>query len=167
MSHTKEQRSAIVERCSHIFENVVQRFDSQIYHYLQNHEIEPQLFLLRWIRLLFTREFHIDDTIKLWDYLIADGVLYGINNSNSEAMGILKSCTHTDSKKAAHISSQALPLVDYICCAMLSFDRCNLLQMESHQCLKRLLKYPPVESVESLISLARKLRSKGSKCEAV
>lgn len=29
----------------------------------------PQLFLLKWVRLLFGREFHVDDLLIIWDAL--------------------------------------------------------------------------------------------------
>lgn len=31
--------------------------------------VEPQLFLLRWLRLLFEREFHLEDVLVVWDSL--------------------------------------------------------------------------------------------------
>ena len=36
--------------------------------------VEPQLFLLRWLRLLFGREFHQEDVLVMWDSLFT--VLY-------------------------------------------------------------------------------------------
>ena len=36
--------------------------------------IEPQLYLLRWLRLLFGREFHFEDVKLLWDAIFAFGV---------------------------------------------------------------------------------------------
>ncbi len=34
-----------------------------------------QIYLLRWVRLLFAREFHIEDVMRLWDaiFALADG----------------------------------------------------------------------------------------------
>lgn len=33
--------------------------------------IEPQLYALRWLRLLMGREFELDDLLQLWDALFA------------------------------------------------------------------------------------------------
>ena len=34
---------------------------------------QPQLYLLRWLRLLFGREFHLSDSMLVWDALFAYG----------------------------------------------------------------------------------------------
>lgn len=35
--------------------------------------LEVQFFALRWVLLLFTQEFSLADTMRLWDSLLADG----------------------------------------------------------------------------------------------
>ena len=35
--------------------------------------MQPQLYLLRWLRLLFGREFHLSDSMLVWDALFAHG----------------------------------------------------------------------------------------------
>jgi len=35
--------------------------------------VQPQLYLLRWLRLLFGREFHLSDSMLVWDALFAYG----------------------------------------------------------------------------------------------
>jgi hypothetical protein len=35
--------------------------------------IEPQLYALRWVRLMFGREFHFADVLTLWDAILAWG----------------------------------------------------------------------------------------------
>ncbi|PWN41003.1 RabGAP/TBC [Ceraceosorus guamensis] len=46
------------------------RLDPQLHAHLQSLGIEPQLYLLRWIRLLFTRELPLPDAINLWEALL-------------------------------------------------------------------------------------------------
>lgn len=41
---------------------MLQRSDPQLKRRLAELEVEPQLYLLRWLRLLFGREFHLMDT---------------------------------------------------------------------------------------------------------
>eukprot|EP00438_Fugacium_kawagutii_P035480 Skav215827 [mRNA] locus=scaffold2501:65743:69192:+ [translate_table: standard] len=45
--------SAILARCGFIFDQVVRSVEPDLVDHLKRLEIEPQVFLLRWIRLLF------------------------------------------------------------------------------------------------------------------
>ena len=36
-------------------------------------QVQPQLYLLRWLRLLFGREFHLSDSMLVWDAIFAYG----------------------------------------------------------------------------------------------
>ena len=44
--------------------------DAQLHAHLSDTGVQPQLFLLRWLRLLFGREFHTDDVVAIWDVLL-------------------------------------------------------------------------------------------------
>jgi len=76
-----------------------------LYAYIKSLKIEPQLFLLRWIRLLFGREYPLGDTLTFWDAIfafdknftlidyIAVAMLIGIRDQlmNSDQNGVLQS----------------------------------------------------------------------------
>lgn len=47
--------------------NALHAMDSVLARKLEELEVEPQLYLLRWLRLGFGREFHRTDTLALWD----------------------------------------------------------------------------------------------------
>lgn len=61
----------IVEKCCRIFDNSLRRVDVELWQRLEEMRIEPQIWGIRWIRLLFTREFSLDDALKLWDGIFA------------------------------------------------------------------------------------------------
>ena len=63
--------SPIVERSKRIHENYLHHADPELAEHLTAIEILPQIFLIRWIRLLFGREFPFDDVLALWDILFA------------------------------------------------------------------------------------------------
>ncbi|RHZ68124.1 GTPase-activating protein GYP6 [Aspergillus thermomutatus] len=79
--HSKE-RSAngqmdtipIVNQCQHIHHNLLTTTDLELADHLQALEILPQIFLTRWMRLLFGREFPFQDVLSLWDLLFAEGL---------------------------------------------------------------------------------------------
>ncbi|KAJ4268535.1 hypothetical protein NW762_002598 [Fusarium torreyae] len=70
-SRFPEQSSAIVERSKFIHEVCLQKVDPELATHLTNIEILPQIFLIRWIRLLFSREFPFEQFLVLWDTIFA------------------------------------------------------------------------------------------------
>ncbi|KAI0179971.1 RabGAP/TBC [Hypoxylon sp. FL1284] len=63
--------SSIVERSQYIHEICLFKVDPELSTHLKNIEILPQVFLIRWIRLLFSREFPFDQMLVLWDTLFS------------------------------------------------------------------------------------------------
>ncbi|KEP62661.1 UNVERIFIED_CONTAM: TBC domain-containing protein [Hammondia hammondi] len=206
-SAPQTQQSAVLWRCSHIFHSLLRKSDTALYDHLVEMDVQPQLFLLRWLRLLFSREFHVQDTIFIWDAIFADAYLRnGIaplsSNSNSSVnstpsstsvlspsspscsgvsltqgidlmsssrlsvacgasplgQGSSSSPSYVPEKLGAAASSR-LPLTDFFALAMLMFVRENLLASDETSCLRRLLKFPPIESLQPLILLALSLRT--------
>lgn len=64
--------SPIVERSKRIHENYLHHADPELAEHLTAIEILPQIFLIRWVRLLFGREFPLEDVLALWDILFAE-----------------------------------------------------------------------------------------------
>ncbi|CAI6333179.1 unnamed protein product [Periconia digitata] len=61
----------MIARCSRIFERYLPKADPELAAHLTKLEIVPQIFLLRWIRLLFGREYPLDEVLNMWDALFA------------------------------------------------------------------------------------------------
>ncbi|KAF2850160.1 RabGAP/TBC [Plenodomus tracheiphilus IPT5] len=68
-STTKD--TPMLARSFKIFERYLPKADPELHAHLVKLEIVPQIFLLRWIRLLFGREFPLDDVFDMWDALFA------------------------------------------------------------------------------------------------
>ena len=64
--------SPIVERSKRIHEEYLAKVDPELTEHLTAIEVLPQIFLIRWIRLLFGREFPLDGVLSLWDLLFAE-----------------------------------------------------------------------------------------------
>ena len=112
-------------KCAQIQDELLGLCDPALHLRIRALSIEPQLYLLRWLRLLFGREFHIEDVKVLWDAIFAFG---------AESQGSSSPTT-------------ALALVDYLAVAMLMYVRNDLLAHEYTMAMKRLLKFPPLEDV--------------------
>ncbi|KAI1808417.1 RabGAP/TBC [Daldinia bambusicola] len=63
--------SSIVEKSQYIHEVCLFKVDPELSTHLKNIEILPQVFLIRWIRLLFSREFPFNQMLVLWDTLFS------------------------------------------------------------------------------------------------
>ncbi|EUC40297.1 hypothetical protein COCMIDRAFT_9807 [Bipolaris oryzae ATCC 44560] len=65
------KETPMLARSSRIFDDYLSRVDPVLHGHLVKLDIVPQIFLLRWIRLLFGREFSLDAVFDMWDALFA------------------------------------------------------------------------------------------------
>ncbi|CAO3571373.1 unnamed protein product [Mortierella alpina] len=66
------KQTPVIEWSFKIFHQL-EKIDNELYLHLRSLEIEPQLFGIRWFRLLFSREFPMDNVLSLWDGIFANG----------------------------------------------------------------------------------------------
>jgi hypothetical protein len=66
-----ESLTPVVTKCRRIQHLVLKNKDLELYQHLESVKVEAQLYLLRWVRLLLGREFHLDDTLLVWDAIFA------------------------------------------------------------------------------------------------
>lgn len=65
---------AIVTKVNRIQEQLVKKHDTELHMHLNRLEIAPQIYGIRWVRLLFGREFPLQDLLVVWDALFADSI---------------------------------------------------------------------------------------------
>jgi len=68
----------IVQACHYFQGNLLRSVDPLLWKKLQATGIEPQIYGIRWLRLLFTREFSMQDAMILWDGLFACDLTFEI-----------------------------------------------------------------------------------------
>ncbi|KAI0261038.1 rab-GTPase-TBC domain-containing protein [Gloeopeniophorella convolvens] len=61
----------ILQVCNRVQRELLKAVDPALWEHLQAEGIEPQMYGIRWMRLLFTREFSMHDAMVLWDGLFA------------------------------------------------------------------------------------------------
>ncbi|KAL4228737.1 TBC1 domain [Mactra antiquata] len=66
--------NVIVTKLTRIQDYLLKKADHELHFHLEKHEIAPQIYGIRWIRLLFGREFPMQDLLVLWDAIFADGI---------------------------------------------------------------------------------------------
>mmetsp|Transcript_22423 Transcript_22423/g.72804 ORF Transcript_22423/g.72804 Transcript_22423/m.72804 type:complete len:475 (-) Transcript_22423:166-1590(-) len=104
--------------------------DEPLHEKLLTLGLEPQFFLLRWLRLLFLREFPPDDVVDLWDAIVAETS----RSSTDVTPGIM---------------------IEAVAVAMILFMRTSLMEATDFGfCVRRLQSYPPVEDISVIIDSA-------------
>ena len=127
----EKNENYLTKRCDNIFEKIKKQNNKLYFHFINN-KLDLGLILQRWIKCLFTREFHPKDSSIILNIIIANEV----NNPSGE-----------------------LIYIDNFCVAMVDFISDELLKKDQNECFKRLFKYPPLESIDTLLTLAQKIES--------
>ena len=68
----KTTGNKLVDNLNYIQDVLLKRHDPALFARLEKLEIFPQIYGIRWLRLLFGREFVFRDTLLLWDAIFAD-----------------------------------------------------------------------------------------------
>lgn len=74
----KPYAAPIIQICNLIQSTLLKAVDPLLWEHVQRQGIEPQIYGIRWLRLLFTREFDMPNAMKLWDSLFAADPTIGI-----------------------------------------------------------------------------------------
>ncbi|URE19402.1 hypothetical protein MUK42_37573 [Musa troglodytarum] len=118
--------------------------DSSLHSHLVELGVEPQYFALRWLHVLFGREFDFDDLLMIWDELFSSPNSICIDKNAKYRFKIL--CA----PRGAFIASMAV--------AMLLHLRSSLLATENATfCLQRILSFPKNSDMKILLEKAKSL----------
>lgn len=71
-SSRQQVGSVLGNKLRMISENIVRNNDLELFNHLEALQIAPQIYGIRWMRLLFGREFEFLDLLTVWDALICD-----------------------------------------------------------------------------------------------
>jgi Rab-GTPase-TBC domain len=59
-------------RCGNMFDCVLPKYDKELHAFLvKKSTVPPTVFLLKWLRLLFLRDFEITEIFEIWDFIFA------------------------------------------------------------------------------------------------
>jgi TBC1 domain family protein 5 len=135
----------VIEASSSLF-HLLSIVEPSLHSHFIELDVEPQYFALRWLRVLFGREFCLNDLLVVWDEVFAcsNDMLLGENEEYS--FKIL--C----STRGAFIAAMAVSMILHL--------RSSLLATEINtSCLQRLLNFPNNVDVHKLIEKAKSLQS--------
>lgn len=137
----------VLEACT-AFYHLLSFVDSSLHSHLVELGVEPQYFGLRWLRVLFGREFLLQDLLIVWDEIFsADNTARTDEDNNPN-----QNFKIFDSPRGALISGMAVSMI--LCL------RSSLLATENAaSCLQRLLNFPEQIDVRKIIEKAKSLQA--------
>ncbi|KAL3830129.1 hypothetical protein ACJIZ3_018931 [Penstemon smallii] len=116
--------------------------DSSLHSHLVELGVEPQYFALRWLRVLFGREFSLENLLVIWDEIFA---CENAKSNKAVDNGVL------DSPRGAFISAFAVSMILNLRSSLLATEHAT-------SCLQRLLNYPDDVKLVKLIAKAKSLQ---------
>ncbi|GMF09513.1 unnamed protein product [Phytophthora lilii] len=139
----KRKKPALHRLCHHIQYELLQQKDPQLYYHLQNLDIVPETYCLRWIRLLFAREYALQELMFIWDAMILDSaqapidfpVINMTDKSDNDLLQLPKLVTENEDA-----SWVGFPLLRYLCVARLLQMSSQLRQSDNTGCLRLLMR---------------------------
>jgi TBC1 domain family protein 5 len=135
----------VIEASSSLF-HLLSIVEPSLHSHFIELNVEPQYFALRWLRVLFGREFCLNDLLVVWDEVFACSNDMLLRQNEEYSFKIL--C----SSRGAFITAMAVSMILHL--------RSSLLATEINtSCLQRLLNFPNNVDVHKLIEKAKSLQS--------
>ncbi|TRY52320.1 Rab-GTPase-TBC domain containing protein [Cryptosporidium tyzzeri] len=159
MKNDDSNKPPIVHRCINIY-GILEKVDYELFiHLYREHEIEPQLIFLRWIRLLFSREFSdLNNSIIIWEGIFCDALQNGKFSSSEILMdGSVKGRKNIN-KEVCEAVESSLPIVNFIAISILLARRSAIVNSDFNHMLKLIvnqsnLSISPLEILSNAKSL--------------
>ena len=127
----EELDSPLNLRCTMIIKEKLKILDIELYNHFNKIGLDCTIFLQRWLKCVFNREFELKDILIIWDAVFST----------------------PDMKKGNNLIK-----IDIIALSMILRIRNILLLCDQNQCFMILLQYPRIESILELIIFADKLQ---------
>ena len=110
---------------------LLKSIDPDLYQHFKKIGLNCGIFLQRWLKCMFDREFDLKDIFIIWDSIFAT----------------------PDSQ-----NGYGLVFLDYIAISMILRIRKTLLQSDQNECFATLFKYPPIENISELVIFSNNLQ---------
>ncbi|XP_078443298.1 uncharacterized protein LOC144712836 [Wolffia australiana] len=137
--------SPVIEASSAVYQ-LLSAVDSVLHCHLQDLGVEPQYFALRWLRVLFGREFKLQDLLIIWDEIFSSSNGQEQSHDLSQANFKILSCP-----RGAFIAGLAASMILRLRSSLLAAENATI-------CLQRLLNFPDKVDLKKLIEKARSLQ---------
>ena len=123
----------VYRRSSLLIKEKLKSLDNELYSHFKKIDLNCEVFLQRWLRCIFCREFNLNDVYILWDIIFYDNY---VNKSKRKYDFIY---------------------MEYICIAMIFKIRDRLKDSDQNECFSMLFKYPEIKDIIDIIKLTKKV----------
>ena len=131
----QDKPTYVYRRCSLLIKEKLKSLDNDLYSHFKRIDLNCGVFLQRWLRCIFCREFKLDDVYLIWDIVFHNDYV----NEKAERYSFI--------------------FMEYICIAMIFKIRDTLKDADQNECFSTLFKYPEVSDIMELIKLSQKVET--------
>jgi len=131
----QDKPTYVYRRCSLLVKEKLKSLDNDLYSHFKRIDLNCGVFLQRWLRCIFCREFKLDDAYLIWDIVFHNDYV----NERTERYSFI--------------------FMEYICIAMIFKIRDTLKDADQNECFSTLFKYPEVSDIMELIKLSQKVET--------
>lgn len=142
----KKKEIPINKKSTFVFKRLLRAIDEPLYAHLDSCRFQPIISYLKWSRLLFLREFDIEQCLIVWDYLLGR---FGLK------VEIFDFRTCRPLKEDQQL--QFLDVIDFLCVALYVKQRDRLMAQESEIGIVQILQEPVKTSALDVLLLAESL----------
>ena len=114
-----------------IIKEKLKAIDPDLYQHFKKIGLSCTIFLQRWLKCMFDREFELKDVFPIWDAIFAT----------------------PDSQ-----NGYGLVFLDYIAISMILRIRKQLLECDQNECFMTLFKYPHIDNISELVIFSNNLQ---------
>ena len=123
----------VYRRCSLLIKEKLKSLDNDLYAHFKKIDLNCEVFLQRYLRCIFCREFNLNDVYIIWDIIFYDNYV----NREKEKYDFI--------------------YMEYICIAMIFKIRDKLKDADQNECFTTLFKYPEIKDIMDIIKLSKKV----------
>ena len=123
----------VYRRCSLLIKEKLKSLDNDLYAHFKKIDLNCEVFLQRYLRCIFCREFNLNDVYIIWDIIFYDNYV----NRKKEKYDFI--------------------YMEYICIAMIFKIRDILKDADQNECFTTLFKYPEIKDIMDIIKLSKKV----------
>lgn len=121
-----------------------------MHKHLVDNEVVPELHLTRWLRCMLSREFGLENSLKIWDFILSgiDEKMLGAHTPGSENFDELLKQPRED------------PFINLECLsvAMIALIKEELLESDFSMCLGLLMSYKEPDELTQILEWGNKVR---------
>ena len=128
---TDDMQNPLNIRCTLIIKEKLKSIDPELYQHFKKIGLNCGIFLQRWLKCMFDREFDLKDIFIIWDSIFATPDVQ---------------------------NGYGLVFLDYIAISMILRIRKKLLESDQNECFATLFKYPNIENISELVIFSNNLQ---------